>query len=193
MNVIVSSNAKTSAEIQISIPSLVNTTSNNPLDFSLDVPNQGQVSQSFDLSDFEADFTFDGSNYNEVFNNFFINTVTTLDIKLGDVLSKNDAFDIRFELIDIDSNVIYGIFAKEQQSVSLPEIELDFFEDIGVDELSISGASIEMLIANSLGVAFDLDVQNSIFTNAAGNSQNLVLNDSPKRIDKRLIQVLQTK
>ena len=40
-----------------------------------------------------------------------------------------------------------------------------------------------MLIANSLGVAFYLDVQNSIFTNAAGNSENLVLNDSPKRID----------
>ena len=183
MNVVVSSNAKTSAEIQISIPSLLNTTSNNPLDFSLDIPNQGQVSQSFDLSDFEADFTFDGNNYNEVFNNFFINTVTTLDVKLGDVLSKSDAFDIRFELIDIDSNVIYGIFAKEQQSVNLPEIELDFFEDIGIDELSISGASIEMLIANSLGVAFDLDVQNSIFTNAAGNSENLVLNDRPKRID----------
>ena len=35
--------------------SLLNTTSNTPLDFSLDVPNQGQVSQSFDLSDFEAD------------------------------------------------------------------------------------------------------------------------------------------
>ena len=184
LNVVVSSNAKTSADIQISIPSLLSKASNTPLDFSLDVPNQGQVSQSFDLSDFEADFTFDGSNYNEVFNNFFINTVTTLDIKLGDVLSKNDAFDIRFELIDIDFNIIYGIIAKEQQSVSLPEIELDFFEDIGIDELSISGASIEMLIANSLGVAFNLDIQNSIFTNAAGNSQNLVLNDSPKRIDQ---------
>ena len=184
LNVVVSSNAKTSAEIQISIPSLVNKTSNNSLDFSLDVPNQGQVSQSFSLSDFEADFTFDGSNYNQVFNNFFINTVTTLDIKLGDVLSKNDAFDIRFELVDIDSNIIYGIFAKEQQSVSLPEIELDFFKDIGIEELSISGASIEMLIANSLGVAFNLDLQNSIFTNAAGNSQNLVLNDSPVRIDQ---------
>ena len=88
MNVVVSSNAKTSAEIQISIPSLLNTTSNNPLDFSLDIPNQGQVSQSFDLSDFEADFTFDGSNYNEVFNNFFINTVTTLDVKLRCFIKK---------------------------------------------------------------------------------------------------------
>lgn len=184
LNVVVSSNAKTSAEIQISIPSLVSKTSNNSLDFTLDVPNQGQVSQSFALSDFEADFTFDGSNYNQVFNNFFINMVTNLDIKLGDVLSKNDAFDIRFELIDIDSNIIYGIFTKEQQSVSLPEIELDFFKDIGIEELSISGASIEMLIANSLGVAFNLDLQNSIFTNAAGNSQNLVLNDNPRRIDQ---------
>ena len=115
LNVVVSSNAKTSAEIQISIPSLVNKTSNNSLGFSLDVPNQGQVSQSFDLSDFVADFTFDGNNYNEVFNNFFINTVTTLDIKLGDVLSKNDAFDIRFELVDIDSNIIYGILLKSNK------------------------------------------------------------------------------
>ena len=41
-----------------------------------------------------------------------------------------------------------------------------------------------MFIANSLGVAIDLDVQNSIFTNAVGNSQNLVLNDSPKRINQ---------
>ena len=49
-----------------------------------------------------------------------------------------------------------------------------------------------MLIANSLGVAFDLDVQ-IYFTNAAGNSQNLVLNDSPKRIERPLIQVLLTK
>ena len=29
-----------------------------------------------------------------------------------------------------------------------------------------------------------MDVQNSIFTNASGNSQNLILNESPKRISK---------
>ena len=37
---------------------------------------------------------------------------------------------------------------------------------------------------NSLGVAFDLDIDNSVFTNASGVSQNLILNDTPKRIEK---------
>ena len=68
--------------------------------------------------------------------------------------------------------MLYMVFSLKSNKVLIyTEIELDFFEDIGIDELSISGASIEMLIANSLGVAFDLDVENSIFTNAAGNSR----------------------
>lgn len=184
LNVVVASNANTTAKLEIDIPSLLSKANSAPLGFSLNIPRQGSVSEVFALENFEADFTYNGANYDQTFNNFVIETITTLNIEVGDVLSKNDNFDISFELVDVDSNVVYGVFASEQQNISLPEIELDFFEDIAIDELSISNASIDMAISNSLGVAFDLEIGNSVFSNANGVSQNLILNDSPKRIQQ---------
>lgn len=184
LNVVIGSNANTTATIQVTIPSLVEADTNTPLDFSLQVPRQGEVSQTIPLSSYEADFTYDGNNYNQTYNSFVIDAITSLALEVGDVLSKNDVFDIRFEILDIDSNVVYGLFASESQNINIPDIKLDFFDDITIDELSISGAAIDVFVKNSLGVSFDMDVQNSTFTNASGNSQNLVLNESPRRISK---------
>ncbi len=110
------------------------------------------------LSDYNADLTHNGNNFNTTFNSLVLNLKADFTFSAGDELEASDMISYDAMLIGARTNVIYGDFKQEAFSISEQSLSFDFFDNFGESDLSFTNPRMTVTAANDYGFPIGIDM-----------------------------------
>ena len=143
----------------IEIPSLISKTEGAPYRIEQIITSSGDQI-TLQLSNYEVDFTHDGTDYNKTTNNFVINLEIAIDLETGDTISDNDKFSILANITGAKPDVIYGDFEQETFNLSTEELLFDFFNSFGGGKITFANPKVTIKATNGYGFPIGIDLSN---------------------------------
>lgn len=143
----------------IEIPSLISKTEGAPYSIEQIITSSGEQI-TLQLSNYEVDFTHDGTDYNKTTNNFVINLEIGINLKIGDTISDNDNLSILANVIGAKPDIIYGDFEQETFNLSAEELLFDFFDGFEAGKLTFANPKVSIKATNGYGFPIGIDLSN---------------------------------
>lgn len=122
------------------------------------------------LSDYNADLTHNGNNFNTTFNSLVLNLKADFTFSAGDELEASDMISYDAMLIGARTNVIYGDFKQEAFSISEQSLSFDFFDNFGESDLSFTNPRMTVTAANDYGFPIGIDMSDIRSRHGSGST-----------------------
>lgn len=126
---------------------------------------------TFDLDDYNANFTHNGSAFNLTHNRFLFDITATIAFEAGNTLRADDALEYDINISNASTNVVYGDFKQESFAFSDQSLSLDFFSNYGDSDVSFSNPTLTLTASNDYGfpVGIDLSSVKGIYKESSEN------------------------
>ncbi|RMD69140.1 MAG: hypothetical protein D6818_10665, partial [Bacteroidetes bacterium] len=159
-------------ELQFALPSA--TIGGTPVQQTLQIPAQGQVSQSLDLSGAVLNLAQDPAQpYNRIPVTFQLMTMPPAGMS---AFNANDGITIELEIPQVEITSARGYFGQVEEQIDPDEISFDFdfsFIDESSSPIFFDDATLEFEYENSFGFPFEADID---LTAHGRNGQSAALN-----------------
>ncbi|WP_152287709.1 hypothetical protein [Flavicella marina] len=144
--------------LTMDIPTFKKKTDDSPYSGTVNFTGAGTQQLVVLLNDYNADFTNDGSGFDNTVNSVVLNMSATFTFAPGNVLTASDQISYSAVLTGAGTDVVYGDFKQEAFSVDNNTIDLDFFEDFGDGGIAFENASMTISASNGFGFPIGIDV-----------------------------------
>lgn len=157
INLVSSFNAD--VNIVISIPSLKAKTDGAVFTKSITLTNSIKTNTfTIDLKNYIADFTHNGTTFNQTTNTIVLNADATLKYKVADVIAVTDKVLVTALMSHATAEVIYGDFKQTSFGVNSETILFDFFNDFAVGKITFNNPVMTLTAANKYGFPIGIDL-----------------------------------
>ncbi len=135
---------------------------------------------NIDLNEYNADFTHDGTDYDQTTNSFVINWDASITLEVGDLLNENDVITYSADLNNTSAEVIFGDFEQESFGVNTEEnsFSIDFFSEIESGDVTIQNPTLTIDYTNGYGFPIGLDISNLTANRYKGEGDSRTLEES---------------
>ena len=144
--------------LTMDIPTFKKKTDDSPYSGTVNFTGAGTQQLVVQLNEYNADFTNDGSGFDNTVNSVVLNMSATFTFAPGNVLTASDQISYSAVLTGAGTDVVYGDFKQEAFSVDNNTIDLDFFEDFGDGGIAFENASMTISASNGFGFPIGIDV-----------------------------------
>lgn len=158
--------------LSLNIPSFTKKSNNATYSESVTLNGAGTTSFNVNLNEYNADFTHNGTDFNNTTNRVVLNLNAAFDFYVGGVINSTDKITYDAVLAGAGTEVVYGDFKQEAFSVSNQPINLDFFDNFGDGDVDFSNAKMTITATNDFGFPIGIDLSNIV---AVGSGSNVAL------------------
>jgi hypothetical protein len=173
MEITLNSSIDIKVDVNIEIPSFIKKEGNATYKQSAILEGIEPKVLTIDLSEYNADFTNDGTASGKTNNRIVIKLEATFNFTAGNILKANDAISYSAVLSNGSYEVIYGDFKQEAFNTTSSSLNLDgFFDNFKEGEIKFEDIEMSLNVISDYGFPIGIDLS-SIKAINGNSSENL--------------------
>lgn len=166
-----SSDFDASTDFTLTVRSLINRTSGDPLVLTGSLTPSGPTfTSNNNLGDFRGDFTRD-ANGNMATNTVVVDFAYDIAIEPGSSVASTDRVNFDMSLTNAEFETVYGDVGTQGLDVNFEVVNLDFFRDFDAGGITFSDPLFSFVFENGFGFPLGIDFRN---ITAIGNEGQIV-------------------
>lgn len=170
-NVALSSDFDATTDFTLTVRSLINRTTGNPLTLTGSLSPSGPTfTSNNNLGDFRGDFTRDAAG-NLTTNTVVVDFTYDIAIEPGSSVASTDRVSFDMDLTNAEFETVFGDVGTQGLDVNFQVVNLDFFRDFDAGGITFSDPVFSFVFDNGFGFPLGIDFRN---ITAIGNEGQIV-------------------
>ena len=145
--------------VVLTIPSIKSKSNGTAYSKTVSLTNSTKTNSfTIDLSNYNVDFTHNGTAYNQTNNTIVLNAVANLTYKAGDVIAVTDKISVAAKMTNTTAQVVYGDFKQTTFGVNSETILFDFFNDFADGKITFNNPIMTLTASSKYGFPIGIDL-----------------------------------